>query len=643
MLQNLREGAQKWVVWVIIGFLVIAMTFWGISSYFTGFGSSDNTSPVAKVDGVVITQSALDSAYSRLHLQQPQLFNQSTDPDAIKKVLLQNMIQQNVLAQMAADENFMISQAQLDALVEQIPAFQVGGQFSQNQFNAVLNALFFTQQQFVQDVQQKLLISQVQNGILLSVFSLPNEVNRFVTLSQQTRNFGYFIIPVSNFMNTIKISPADIQTYYQQNSAMFQTPEMVSINYIEITPAAVTAQIQPTQQQLMDYYQNNISNYSTPMRWTVAHILLNIPANATPEQITALQQKLAGIRAQAENGTSFATLASQNSNDILTAQQGGMMPVFTPGTLDPVFEKTVASLQPGQISQPVQTSYGMELIKLVSVQPQVIQPFTAVMTKVTADYKSQQLQMQMSNVNEDLANVTFENPNTLTNAAKQFNTPIQSTALFTQAGLSAGIASNPDVISAAFSSSVLAQNNNSNVITLKDGTLIVLRVNQHIPAGMKPLQDVSASIQRTLLAQQATAQAQNSGAMLLQQIQSGQISPAKAAETNQLNWVTVSGAGRKSTMADPQIMKQAFNIALPSATNPMPVAGFVMSNGNYAIVAVSKVTDASMSSVSDAQKTAVGQDIENFYGNSMYQSYINAAMDKYRIKHYKFANEEDDN
>jgi peptidyl-prolyl cis-trans isomerase D len=643
MLQNMRDGAQKWVVWVIIGFLVIAMTFWGISSYFTGFGSGDNSDPVAKVNGVVITESALDSSFNRLHLQQPQLFTQSTDTDAIKKLLLQNMIQQAVLAQMASDENFMISQDQLDALIEQIPAFQMGGKFSTNQFNAVLNQLFFTPQQFVQDVQQKLLISQVKNGLSMSVFSLPNEVNSFVTLSQQTRNFGYFVIPVSQFMNTIKISPADIQTYYEKNSAMFQTPEMVSINYIEITPASVSAQLQPTQQDLMGYYQDNISNYSTPMRWHVAHILLNIPADATPEQLTALQQKLAGIRAQAEKGISFATLASQNSQDILTASQGGDMPWFAPGTLNPTFEKTVASLKPGQISQPVQTAYGMELIKLIAVQPQVVQPFAAVVNKVTADYKSQQIQLQMSNVNEDLANITFENPNTLAPAVKKFNTPMQSTALFTQSGLTSGIAANPDVISAAFSNSVIAQNNNSNVITLKDGTLIVLRVNQHIPAGVKPLQDVSAGIQKTLLLQQATAQAQNLGVNLLKQIQAGQISPVKAAATNEFNWLAVSGAGRKSTAADAQIIKQAFDMARPSQTNPMPAAGFVMSNGNYAIVAVSKVNDVQLKMVPAAQQASVGKDIENFYGDDMYQSYMNAAMDKYSIKQYKFANEEDSN
>ena len=68
MLQNMRDGAARWVVWVVIILVIIALSLWGVSSYFTGGGSS--TPPVAKVNGEKITQAEFTSVYNRLRQTQ---------------------------------------------------------------------------------------------------------------------------------------------------------------------------------------------------------------------------------------------------------------------------------------------------------------------------------------------------------------------------------------------------------------------------------------------------------------------------------------------------------------------------------------------------------------------------------------------
>ena len=141
--------------------------------------------------------------------------------------------------------------------------------------------------------------------------------------------------------------------------------------------------------------------------------MLNVPKNATAKQIEALKVKLVAIRKQLEAGASFAKLVKQNSDDILTLKKGGEMPWFTAGTLGPVFEQTVIGLKSGEISQPVQTRYGIELIKLLAAQSQQVKSYQAVEKQLTQAYISQQLAVIMPEKNDALANVTFENPNSL--------------------------------------------------------------------------------------------------------------------------------------------------------------------------------------------------------------------------------------
>jgi peptidyl-prolyl cis-trans isomerase D len=627
MLQNMREGAGKWLVWIIIALLIITLSLWGISNYFLGGGDSSN--PAAKVNGVVISQEDLSAAYARLRMQQPQAAAQLGSEANAKQTILTNLVTQYTLAQAAAKEGFVATDEMLDGIVTQLPAFQSNGQFSPAQYGMVLNRLMFTPQQFMTDLRNMVLINQVQSGIVSASFVLPGEVNDFSALKNEQRNIGYTIIPLQRFIAKTNVQDAEVQAYYQAHENDFKTAEEVAIEYIEVTPQALLSSMKPSATDLQNYYQDNISNYSTPARWHVAHILLSVPQNATPEQLQALQAKLSNIRAQIDKGAAFAAAAKANSQDILTANKGGELPWFTAGSLGGVFEQAVAKLKPGEISQPVQTQYGYELIKLLAVQPQKVQPYAQVATQVLAGYKNQQLQKVIANTSDDLANLTFENPNTLAPAAKQLGLTVMSTPLFTQAGLATGVTADKKVIVAAFSDDVLTQGNNSDVITLSDGSILVLRVKQHIAAAVKPLEQVRASIVQQLQRDEAIQLVNKFGDALTLQVSNDQTAKT-VTQKNQLMWVNRNNVTRITKGINPEILTAAFKEFAPHKANTMAVKGFALQNGDYAIVGVSKVIPGKP----DTNLSADQKALTAVMTQTNYQEYSAAQKDATKVKLY---------
>ena len=79
---------------------------------------------------------------------------------------------------------------------------------------------------------------------------------------------------------------------------------------------------------------------------------------------TDAQIRLERLRERVINGENFATLARSNSHDIGSAIKGGDLGWINPGEVAPAFERAMDQLQPGQMSDPVQTQFGWHLIQV---------------------------------------------------------------------------------------------------------------------------------------------------------------------------------------------------------------------------------------------------------------------------------------
>lgn len=99
-----------------------------------------------------------------------------------------------------------------------------------------------------------------------------------------------------------------------------------------------------------------------------AHIFLQIPADASEEDVKTIKDKADNIYNElvAKEGKNWDDVVSRYSDDRGSASRGGALTPFTVSRIVAEFVETLKQLEPGEFSKPVRTNYGFHIIKLIS-------------------------------------------------------------------------------------------------------------------------------------------------------------------------------------------------------------------------------------------------------------------------------------
>ena len=111
------------------------------------------------------------------------------------------------------------------------------------------------------------------------------------------------------------------------------------------------------------YYHANEGRLTLPEQVRVRHILLTWKPLGTQDDRATIRKQMQPILERARNGEDFAALAEEFSDDYATKTAGGDTGFFKRGDMVPAFEKAAFAMQPGEISDPVETSFGVHIIR----------------------------------------------------------------------------------------------------------------------------------------------------------------------------------------------------------------------------------------------------------------------------------------
>ncbi len=115
------------------------------------------------------------------------------------------------------------------------------------------------------------------------------------------------------------------------------------------------------------YYRDKLTELNSQFELEAAHIVLSIPANASPTDEAAIRQQATELLARAKAGEDFGALAKQYSQGI-GAENGGALGAIRRGSLDAAFEDTLFALPDGGVGGPVRTGLGWHVVKAISRQ-----------------------------------------------------------------------------------------------------------------------------------------------------------------------------------------------------------------------------------------------------------------------------------
>jgi len=630
MLQSLRERAQGVVAGIVVGVLVLAFAMWGIQNYLT---TSAGREIAAKVNGEKITQRELNNAFERTRRQMMVRFggminlNQAQQAK-LKQTVLEQLVNSEVRAQAARKQGFSVSPEQIQAVISQMRVFQEGGQFSPARFQQVIDNMLYTPQSFAEELSRNMLASQVQQGIMGSEFSLPSEVDQSIQLMDQTRDISYFTIRSRQFSKKVTVTVQAMQAYYEANQAKFKTPEEVSINYIELSPAKIKKSIHPTPDELQTFYQDHIDQFSKPAEWKASRILFKLPENPTQADTQAAQAKAQEVLAKLKSGESFAKLATTYSDDKVTGVVGGAMKWFSSSQQTPIFVQIVSSMKIGQVSTPFQTNQGINVVQLQAVKKGEMIPFVQVSKKVTQLYEKQALEKEFSKQSDQISELTYTNPDSLKAAAQALDLKVQTSKFFSHQGGQQGVIANTRVVNTSFNSDVLMQRNNSNPIQLNDGTIIVLRINEHKPASVKPFKEVRSDIIKVIHQQAMQKAAKQAGDKLMAQLEQGEL--LSKLSNGEYTWTTKDAATRQAEGVKAQVIRAAFSAPIPQSATKPSIVGASLPSGDYAVIKIADVRNGDVAKVKDQQLKVIQFQVESNLGRLafvLYNKYITSEAD----------------
>jgi peptidyl-prolyl cis-trans isomerase D len=623
MLQKMREKIQGIIATVIIVILCLAFGLWGVQYYLKGRGSSNF---IAKVNGIKISRAQFQTAYDRakqnIMAQTGGEFVLSQEQQQkLKQQVLQQIINNQIIAQQAAKLKLSIIPAQVSSVLASFTSFQVNGQFSAARFQEMLGRMLYSKSQFLNDLKQNMLVDQLQVGIAYSNFCLPNEVADAIKLVRQQRDISYAIIPLTKFKNIINISENDIQSYYQKNQLQFALPEKVSINYIELTAASMNSKVKYNEEDLQKYYDDNLASFSRPKSWQISAAFIPLARNAGSKEVKQAEQSITAMEHKAKSGVSLSKLDPEHANPVwVTSDQ-------VVSSLAPV----LASLKEGDISSPIKTPEGFYLIKLLKKRPAATMPYAKVKDQVRKSYIQQKTNQLFDEASQKLSDLSYTNSNSLNPAATELGLKIKSTDLFAAEGEKSGLLANQKVVKAAFSDNVLRQNYNSDLIEINPGDIIVLRVKEYQSQVIKSLTEVKSLIAARLYDEAAKQEAQKLGAKLLQELHQNK-SLMQAAKEQGLFLKTLYKMGYSNKpKGDADIFQAALLLPMPMDNIPS-YGGVALKDGSYAIIAVNKVYLGDPKQVGSKQISALTANMAEAFGQMDFNLFTNKYIKNAKIK-----------
>lgn len=586
MLQNIRDNSQGWIAKTIIGIIVVLLALTGFDAI---FNAASNSQTAAKVNGEEISRYDLDQAMNMQRRQLAQQLGQDFDASLLDDRLLRDsalgsLIDRMLLLQGAKSADFAFSREALDQLILQTPEFQVDGAFSAARFDQVIQQMGYSRLQFRQLLEQEMLIGQLRAGISGTGFVTDQQVENFARLEMQTRDFETLTIPAQH--ETIEVSDEQIEEYYETNADRFRTPEQVIVEYVELKKESFFDQVEASDEELQDLYQQQIANLDEQRR--AAHILIETGGELSDEEAKA---KIEEIAARVKSGEDFAAIAKEVSQDPGSANEGGDLGFAGTGVYDPAFEDALYALNEGEVSAPVQSEFGWHIIKLLGVQSPEVPSFESMKPELVRELKAQQVEQRFVEISKQLEDAAFE-ASDLTQPAQELGLMVQTTDAFGREG-GEGIAANRQVIQAAFSDEVLVDGANSSVIELDPETSIALRVKEHLKPAAIPLADVRDDIvvqlQRSLAAETARTQ----GEQLLAELRDGKQPDGQ--------WQPVEAAARSQEGVAPALLQAVFRMPRPQQQDKPNYTGVALGNGDYVVVRLNGVNEPE-TALSDEEK-----------------------------------------
>ncbi|KAA1174907.1 peptidylprolyl isomerase [Marinobacter salinexigens] len=615
MLQDIRENAQGTIAKIIIILLIVSLSIWGMDAIIGGFSGEPevatvNGEDITERDFLRLVQIESQRRLTNMETPDPSLL----DEGQIRKDVLESLIQQQVLTQDAQQQGLELSDADIDALITQMPQFQVDGKFNRDRFVATVRNMGLGVAEFRDTMRKQYVINQIRAGIAQSGIATDENAKQLLRIQNQTRDFRVLTIPASAVAGQIEVSDDEIQAYYDDNKASFKQPEQVDAAYISLSLGSLAEGVEVSDEELESYYQQRASDMAREER-RAAHILIE-DGEGADETIATIQDRLA-------NGESFADLAKEYSIDTVSAEQGGDLGFAGRGVYDPAFEEALFALEPGEVSGAVESSFGVHLIKLEDVRRSDVPTLADIGDQLRNELAMSKAEEQFASVRTKLADAAYA-ADDLAGPAEEFGLEVREVTGITRDG---GLApfDHEGLVRQLYSDDVLNAGYNTELIDVGDSVSVVARVRAHRDAEQLSMDDVREDIRGVLIAQETRKALSERADEIIAGLEGG----ASLETLDAGEWQYYEAQGRTSADVSMTAMQTVFSMARPEEDGVR--YGQSVTADQAVVVALDKVNDGEVNQ-DGTEFAQLSQFLASLEGQREYTAYQQYLRNKAEVE-----------
>lgn len=625
MLERIREGVQgPWAI-AIVSLIVVSFVFTGVGGYL----SSSASTAAAVVNDIEISDAALELAYQNERGRMEAQFgeeissvfaNESYLAD-FRESVLERLINEELISQKAASLGLRVSDQQIRETIVTLPEFQIAGQFNNEAYNGALLRAGFTPSEFAEYMRTQMTRQQLVQAINGSSFSVSVLASKMLSLQAQTRDISVLEVSADNYLADITLSEEDIQQYYNNTITQYDTEEQVKLAYVSLSVNDLKPNVEVTDEEVSTRYEEQKALFETSELRSISHILIEVQDDAEQARSEA-----EAIFAELQAGADFAELAASKSDDIASAEFGGELGVINPGDYPETFEAaTFALSEAGQTTDVVETEFGFHIIKLDSYTPSVTTPFEEVAEQIREEIILDKATNMFFVLQSDMQRLAFEIPDSLEDVAAAVDRPIFETISFAQTQYPAAVAF-PQVENVAFSQELIEDRVNSDLLSISDDRVMVVRVVEHTPQRTLALDEVRSSIEGALKADKAQQAALTWAQTLQTKLFTGEdVDPM--LEEKGLSFNQRQGVTRNDNQMAPALLSAAFELSTDPSNNSAVVT---LANGNVGIVTLNGVNSEDEFTQDDVLRAQ--QQLTNEYAQRMFQNFVDALRQNAKVK-----------
>jgi len=397
----------KIIFGVIIGVVTVGMVIYLIPGLMDAAGTTDSAAVYATVRtpgamGRIFGESDQVKMDQVTRLAQ-RMLQRNKYPDMLLPYMMnqagQMMVQRTIMKQEADRLHLQVSDADLVNYLKTGPFAEYlfpGGKYvgDDGYINFIQMAIGQneTRTSFEEQVKEDLELERLQ-ALITDGVTVSDAAVRAAYLVQGTKvKFDYAAISLDDIKKAINPSDADLQAFFQQNSARYKDaiPETRKIEYAAFDAAKIPGgKPQVTDADVQAYYTAHQAEYKTDEQVKTRHILITAKAGADAQTDAAAKAKAQDVLNQVKAGGNFAELAKKYSDDPGSKDQGGELPMMATAQLDPAYAKAAMALNPGQTSGLVRSQFGYHIIQTEQKQAAGVKPLAEVKDSIL-----QQLQQQ---------------------------------------------------------------------------------------------------------------------------------------------------------------------------------------------------------------------------------------------------------